>query len=410
MRLPFFFARRYLFHRKQVGAINIISGISMFGVAFATAALLCTLSVFNGFRDLIGGLFTRFDPEIEIVPSKGKFANSDDLRLKTVAGFPEVEATSCCLEDYALILFRGCPTVITLKGVDDSYDRVTGIRSILYGEGNYRLSEAGQDYGIPGIGLASLMGTTDYGTLEICAPRKGERVNLANPTESFNIGQVKSPNVCFDVNQRKYDESFMLSSLSFAERLFEQPGKVTGMEVNLRPEADLQAVKKRMAATLGEDYRVLDRLEQQQEMFNVMKIEKLMAYLFLTFILLIACFNIVGSVSMLIIDKRGDVETLRHLGASRRLVFRIFLYEGRLIALFGALIGTVIGLGLCFLQQAFGFLKLGQSAGSFIVEAYPVSVHFFDVLLVLLTVVVVGFISVWWPVRYLTQRFLDEDA
>lgn len=407
MRLPFFFARRYLFHRKRVGAINIISGISVVGVAFATAALLCTLSVFNGFRDLIGGLFTHFDPEIEIVPSKGKFASGADPRLAEIVSFPEVEASSRCIEDYALILFRGRPTVITLKGADEGYDRVTGIRSILYGEGEYCLSRTGVDYGIPGIGLASQMGTTNYGELEICAPRKGERVNLSNPGESFNVGQVVSANVCFDVNQRKYDENYMLTSLAFAERLFEQEGKITSLEIKLRQGCDLERVKRKMAERLGEDYRVLDRFEQQQETFNVMKIEKLMAYIFLTFILLIACFNIVGSVSMLIIDKREDVVTLRHLGASDRLIFRIFLYEGRLIAFVGAVLGTLLGLALCLLQQNYGILKLGSSAGSFIIEAYPVSVHAGDVFLVLATVIVVGFISVWWPVRYLSRRFLN---
>lgn len=406
LNLPLFFARRYLFSKKKVGAINIISGISVLGVAFGTAALLCTLSVFNGFRDLIGSLFTTFDPQIEVVSAKGKFCAADDPKLAAICAFPEVEASSKSMEDHALILFRGRPTVITLKGVDDGFERVTGIRSILYGTGQYRLHQANLNYGIPGIGLAAQMGGIDYGELEICAPRKGERVNLANPTESFNTGDLTSPKICFDVNQRKYDENYMLCSLSFAQTLFEQQGLITGLEIKLRPGVDVESVERRMQETVGSDFKVLNQLEQQQEIYNVMNIEKMVAYLFLTFILLIACFNIIGSVSMLIIDKRDDVVTLRHLGASDSLIFRIFLYEGRFIALIGALLGTVIGLGLCWLQQAFGILKLGSSSGSFIVDAYPVSIHAFDVVLVVVTVIACGFVSVWWPVKYLSRKFL----
>lgn len=403
---PMFMARRYLFSRKKVGAINIISGISVLGVAFGTAALLCTLSVFNGFRDLIGTLYTAIDPQIQVQPAKGKSAPSDDAVLAGIARHGEVEAASFCYEDHALILFRGRPTVITLKGVDDQYDKVTGIRSILYGEGSYKLHNAGISYGIPGIGLAAQMRGIDFGTLQICAPRKGEKVNLVNPAESFNADDLVASGVCFDVNQRKYDENYMITSLDFTQNLFEKPGLITSLELKLKPGADLDAVKKELQKMAGDNYKVLDQIEQQEEIFKVMNIEKMMAYLFLTFILLVACFNIIGSVSMLIIDKRNDVETLRHLGASEHTIFRIFLYEGRFIALIGAVIGLLFGLLLCFLQQQFGLLKLGESSGNFIIDAYPVSIHAFDVLLVFVTVIVVGFVSVWYPVKYLSRRFL----
>lgn len=405
-RVPLFMALRYLFSRKRVGAANIISVISVAGVAFGTAALLCTLSVFNGFHDLIGGLFTTFDPQLVVQPAKGKFAAADDPVLTRIAAMPEVEATSATLEDNALILFRGRPVVIMLKGVDDRYDRVTGIRSILYGDGTYRLRTADVSYGIPGIGLASAMGGVDYGTLQICAPRKGEQVNLVNPIESFNADDLTSPGICFDVNQRKYDENYMLCPLVFAQQLFEQDGRITALEVKLRPAVDTEAVKARMQAVAGDEFKVLDRLEQQPDVFNVMKIEKLVAYLFLTFILLVACFNIIGSVSMLIIDKRSDMQTIRHLGGSQQLIFRVFLYEGRCIAMLGAVIGLALGLLLCWLQQTFGIIRLGGASGDFIIDAYPVSVHAADVLLVCVTVVAVGFVSVWFPVRYLVRRLL----
>lgn len=405
-RLPWFFAWRYLFSRKRIGAINIISGISVLGVAFGTAALVCTLSVFNGFSDLIGSLYTAIDPELVVTPAKGKMMAADDPALEQVRARKDVEASAFTLTDHALILFSGHPQVITLKGVDDHYDRVTGIRGILYGTGSYRLHEGRVDYGIPSIGLASVMGGIDYGKLEICAPRKGERVNLVHPAESFNAADLVSPQVCFDVKQNKYDADYMITSLDFAQRLFEQQGCVTALELKLKPGTRTEAVKEELRAELGDRFKVLDRMEQQEEVFGVMRIEKAIAYLFLTFILLIATFNIIGSLSMLIIDKRNDVVTLRHLGASDTMLFRIFLYEGRLITLTGALIGVLVGYLLCFLQQQFGWVRLGSSAGNFIVDAYPVSIHAADLLLVSVTVIVVGFASIWYPVRYLTRRFL----
>ncbi len=405
-RFPLFMAGRYLFSRKRVGAINIISGISVLGVAFGTAALICALSVFNGFRDLIGSLYTAFDPPIEVVPAQGKFAAADDPVLTQIMKHPQVEAASTCMEDNALILFKGRPIVITLKGVDDRFDQVTGIRSILYGNGSYQLHQAGVNYGIPGIGLAAAMGSIDYGTIQVCAPRKGERINMANPLESLNADNLSAPGVCFDVRQRKYDETYLITSLSFAQQLFEQQNCITAVELKLKPDANIQQVKEELRTIAGKRFQVLDQLEQQQEMFNVMNIEKMVTYLFLTFILLIACFNIIGSVSILIIDKRQDVETLRHMGASDKLIFRIFLYEGRIIATLGAVMGILLGLGLCWIQQTFGLVKLGSSSGNFIVEAYPVSIHLTDVPLILFTVILVGFICVWYPVKYLSRRYL----
>ena len=405
-RLPLFMACRYLFSRKQTKVINLISGISVAGVAFGTAALLCTISVFNGFHDLIGSLYTAFDPEVKVVPAKGKYAAADDPRLKQLSSLPEVETASCSYTDNALILFRGHPTVITLKGVDTKFEQVTGIRSILYGTGAFRLEDADVSYGIPGIGLAQLIGTLNYGSLEICAPRQGERINLVNPAETFNAESLTSTGLCFNVSQRQYDESYMIAPLAFAQRLFEHEGCLTSLEIKLRPGTDAEDALRKMRAIAGNDFKVMDRAEQQGDTFNVMQIEKAMAFLFLSFILLVACFNIVGTVSMLLIDKRGDVSTLRSLGASERLIFRIFLYEGRLIALLGGAIGTGLGLLLCQAQQTFGLLRLDAQGGNFIIDAYPVSVYPSDVVLVFVTVVVVGSLCVWPSVKYLTRHFL----
>ena len=405
--LPFFVARRYLFSRKRISAINLVSAISVVGVAFGTAALLCTLSVFNGFHDLIGSLYTAFDPEVKIVAAKGKSFAANDPALEAVRRLPEVEAVSASYTDNALILFRGNPQVITLKGVDDHFERVTGIRSILYPEnGTYQLESAGLSYGIPGIGLASMMGSVDYGSIQICAPTRGERINLANPAASFNAEDLYSSGVCFAVSQKQYDEAYMIAPLAFAQRLFEHEGTLTSLELKLKPSADPEQALRRIRQTLGSGFKALNRAEQQEDTFNVMNIEKTMAYFFLTFILLVACFNIVGTVSMLMIDKRADVVTLRSLGADEGLIFRIFLCEGSMISFLGAVAGTLLGLLICYLQQTFGLLSLGGSSGNFIIDAYPVSIHPSDVVIVFFTVLIVGFLAVLYPVKYLTRRFL----
>lgn len=406
MRLTLLMARRYLFSRKRVGAINIISIIATLGVAFGTAALVCTLCVFNGFRDLIGTLYTAIDPQVKVVPVMGKLCAADDPALTRIKTLPDVAASAATYEDNALILFRGRPTVITLKGVDGSYDKVTDIRHILYGNGGWVTERGGLNYGIPGIGLASQMGGLNYGSLQICAPRKGERINLLNPAESFNTGDLTSAGVCFQVNQSKYDASYMLTSLGFAQDLFEQPGLLTALEVKLKAGASVEHFKDEVAR-LGEGrYKALDRLEQQEDYFAMSNIERLTAYIFLTFILFIVCFNVISSVLMLLIDKRDDLQTLRALGMTDRGIMRVFLIEGWLICLLGAVIGLVLGLTLCWLQQAFGFIKLSGDTGSFIIDAYPVSIHPMTVPLVLVTVLVAGIVCVWWPVSRLGRRYL----
>lgn len=408
MNFPFYIARRYLLSKKSHNAINLISGISVGGVALATIAMVCVLSVFNGFRDLVASLFTAFDPQIKVVPAMGKTAAADDPALQRIRQWPGVEAASECVEDHALALYADRQIMITLKGVDDTFDRTSDIRHILYGDGEYRLHAANLSYGIPGIQLAAQMGdgVTYTRPLIICAPRQGEQLNMMNPTESFRIDSVYSPGVVFSVNQKKYDANYLITSIEFARKLFERQGLITSLELRLHEGVNVSHAVSELQQIAGKRFRVLNRYAQQEDVFKIMNIEKVMAYLFLTFILLIACFNIVGSLSMLIIDKKDDVQTLRNLGADNRQIRQIFLFEGRLISLTGAVIGVVLGLLLCWSQQTFGWLRLGDSSGNFIIDAYPVSVHAVDVLLIFATVILVGFLTVWYPVRYLSRRLL----
>lgn len=401
MRFAFYIARRYLFSKKSTNAINIISGISVVGVAVATMALVVTLSVFNGFHDLVANLFTSFDPQIQVVPAKGKTAPADDPVLDSIRRLPQVDVATECVEDRALALYDGRQAMITLKGVDDNFTELTHIRDILYGNGDFALSAANLQYGTVGIRLAETLGMSANwgGFLKIYAPKREGQLDMGNPMDGFVEDSLISPGVVFMVKQAKYDKGHVIAPIAFARNLFGQQGMLSSLELRLKSGSDLDAVKAEMKRIAGNKYKVLDRFEQQEDTFKIMKVEKLIAYIFLTFILVVACFNIIGSLSMLIIDKKDDVETLRNLGADDRLISRIFLIEGRLISFIGAVVGIGVGLLLCWLQQAYGFVSLGQSSGSFIVEAYPVSVHPEDIAVIFVTVIAVGWVAVWYPVK-----------
>ncbi len=408
MNLALFIARRYLFSKKSTHAINIISAISVVGVAVATTALVVTLSVFNGFHDLVASFFTQMDPQLKIVPLRGKTLQAADPLLASVRRLPEVAVATECLEDQALAVYGDRQMMIRLKGVSDNFDSLTHVREVLEGDGTFELHAADLHYGIPGLGVAYQLGLGyDYQQpLHIYAPRRQGQLNLANPTEGFVEDELYSPGVVFCIKQAKYDSHYVLTSIGFVRRLFDREGQLSSLELRLKPGSDFEAVKRRITEMAAGRWRVLDRYEQQDDTFRIMKVEKLMAFIFLTFILIVACFNIIGSLSMLIIDKRADVVTLRSLGASDRLVSRIFLFEGRLIAVIGAVVGIVVGLLLCWLQQQYGLVRLGDSEGSFVVDAYPVSVHPWDVAVVFFTVLAASFVSVWYPVRYFTRRLL----
>lgn len=408
MNFPFFVARRYLFSKKSTHAINVISVISMIGVAVATMALVIVLSVFNGFHDLVASLFTNFDPQIEIVPTSGKTAPCDDPILTKVQKLPEIEVATECLEDMALAIYGDNQQMVKIKGVDDNFSALTHIDDILVGDGQFALHAGNLEYGTPGIRLAQDMGLgarwNDY--MHIYAPRREGQLDMADPSDGFVVDSLLASGVVFCVKQAKYDKNYILTSITFARNLFGQQGMLSSLELRLKTGSNFDAVKKEIAEICGNKYDVRDRFEQQEDTFRIMQIEKMIAYIFLTFILVVACFNIIGSLSMLIIDKKDDVVTLRNLGASDKQVVSIFLFEGRMISAIGAIIGIVFGLLLCWLQQQYGLVRMGGSDGSFVVNSYPVSVHYMDVLVIFITVLAVGWLSVWYPVRALSKRLL----
>jgi lipoprotein-releasing system permease protein len=413
VNLSFYIAKRYLFSKKSHNAINVISGVSVCGVALATLALVCTLSVFNGFQDLVATFFTAFDPELKITATSGKVFDNQDVRIQKLRDFSEIAVFSESLEDNAMVQYNGKQAMVVIKGVEDNFSQLTAIDSILYGRGEMVLYDEIVDYAIPGVELTSILGTgiRFLDPLEVYAPKRGSQINVANPASSFNVSYLHSSGLVFAVNQQKYDASYIITSLKFARDLFQYDTEVSSVELKLNEGVDTDVFAHKIGGLLGNDFVVQNRFEQQADTFRIMQVEKLISYVFLTFILLVACFNVIGSLSMLIIEKKNDVVTLRALGADDQLISRIFLFEGCLISFLGALVGVVLGLTLCLVQQEFGILTLGSgaNAGAFVVDAYPVSVHWQDVLLILVTVLVIGFLSVLYPVKFFSRRLLEKN-
>ncbi len=404
MNLSLHIAKRYLFSKKSHNAINLISLIAVAGVAVATMAMVCTMSIFNGFQDMVGQMFSSFDPELKITPVKGKVFDLQAEEINQLRKMPEIEVLSETLEDNVLVRSNDRQVPAILKGVSDNYSNLTDMEGILL-DGDFKLSDEVNDYGILGIGLAYQLGL-NFGhiyPIEIYAPKRNAKVNLANPSSSFRQEYVYLGGI-FSINQAAYDDNLILVPLPLAKLLFDYENEVTAIELKLRKDVNINKTRDRIQTLLGNGYKVKNRYEQQESSFKMMNIEKWISFLILSFILLIAVFNTIGSLSMMIIEKQQDVIILRNLGATDQLISRIFLFEGWMISIVGAIIGIITGLLLCFSQQHFGLLKMGS--GNFIVNAYPVKISFTDSAFIFVTVLTLGFLATLYPVKNLTNKWL----
>lgn len=407
MNLPFYIARRYLFSKKSHNAINIISMVCVCGVVVATIAVVCALSVYNGFNDLVAGMFSSFDPELKISPRTGKVFDPTTAEFQKVKQLPDIAWFGEVLQDNALVRYHDRQDIAVIKGVDENFNHLTLIDSILI-DGSFILKDEVADYATLGVGLSAKLGAKPgfASPLEIYVPKRDEKVNLSNPASSFNQEYAYIGGV-FLINQQVYDEGYMILPISLVRQLLKYDKEVSSIELKLADGVDISSAKKQIKALLGDRFIVQDRYEQQEASFKMMQVEKWMTFLILSFILAIALFNVVGSLSMLMIEKKDDVRTLQNMGADDKLVRRIFLFEGWMISGFGAVIGIVIGLVLCLLQQHFGFIKLGQTAGAFIIDAYPVRVVFTDLLVAFITVAAIGLMAAWYPVHYLGKKWFN---
>ena len=390
MHLPLHIALRYLRSKKSHSAVNIISIVSVCGVIVATAAIVCVLSVFNGFSKLIHSKLSMLDADIAITATLGKtIADADSVAAvaRDVAG---VEMALPVVEDNALAMFFNYQMPVTLKGVPDGYDSLTNIRSTII-DGKYLLDDGISQYSVIAIGPAlSLNVRPDYlKMVSLYTPRRRGNINLANPATALRSDSVFVSGV-FQIEQNKYDRSTMFVSIEMARRLFDYTTQATAVELRLAPGANEPAVMAALTDALGEQYVVKNRLMQQAEAFRMVNIEKWVTFLLLGFILVIATFNVIGALSLLIIEKTDSIDTFRNLGASNKLISRIFVMEGWVISFTGTVLGIALGLLLCLLQEHFGLIEMQGNAATLIITAYPVAVQWTDVLVVLALSVAVG--------------------
>lgn len=406
MRPELHIAWRYLFSKKGHNAINIVSGVSAAAVGVVTAAMVCVLSVMNGFGALVEQMFSEFDPEIRITAAEGKSFQLDTLPVQQALALPFVQATSEVVEEMALVRYKDHQQPARVMGVDSVFQQITHIDTIIT-DGYFSVFDGAFDRCVMGRGLATQIGVNAHfvGAVHLYAPKRLERVNMLRPDEVF-LHEKAFMAGTFAVNQTSYDDQLLLVSLPLARRLFQYDTlTVTALELQLDPKGHFSArqMKAQLRECLGEGYVVADRYEQQSDFFRILKIEKLLTALLLAFILLIACFNVIGSLSMLIIDKQDDICILRHLGATPQIIRRIFLCEGWFIIVLGAVFGLVIGLTICLLQQHLGLLKLG-SGTDYVISAYPVLVQAVDVLAVAVIVLGMGFLAAWYATRTLRSK------
>jgi len=404
VRVEGIIAWRYLFSKKSHNAINIVSGVSAAGVMVATAALICVLSVMNGFSNVVEQMFSQFDPQLRIEAKEGKFFRLDTPDMQAVKDLESVRIFSPTIEETALVQYEDHQVPALLKGVSDHFQELTQIDSIIH-DGYYSVYDGAFERCVLGRGLAARIGINPHfvGGMKVYAPKRKGRVNLMRPDQSLNKASTFIAGT-FAVDQLKYDDQLMIVSLDFARQLFDYSAdEATAVEVALSDGANLKKVKKQLRQTLGDDFVVMDRYEQQADFFRISKIEKMLSLLLLAFILLIATFNIIGSLSMLMIDKQDDCRTLSNMGATPAMIRRIFLYEGWLISTLGAAIGLVVGLIVCLLQEHFGLLKLGDGT-DYVLSAYPVDVQVLDTAVVAIIVLAIGYVSAYIPTRQIVKK------
>ena len=410
MSLPLRIAWRYLMSKKGHQAVNVISIVAVCGIVVATAALICVLSVFNGFRGLIMGKLAMLDPEVAITATMGKTINNADSIIDAVSGIPGVERAIPVIEDQALAMYAQLQMPVRLKGVPDDYNTMNQIDSVIV-DGQWKLRDQVSRYAVAGAGPAvRLCVRPDFiGMVRLYAPQRQGHVNIANPMGAFRQDSLFVSGI-FQLQQNNYDADLIYVPLDMARDLFDYETEATQVEVKLAAGANEQQAMRAITQALGDGYLVKNRLMQQSEAYRLVNIEKWMAFLLLAFILIIATFNVISTLSLLIIEKDDSIATLRALGANDRQISRIFVLQGWLITLVGAITGVVIGLILCLCQQRFGWLHLRGDPANMIIDAYPVEVQWTDVLVTLALVAAVGLLTSMVTALIMRRRLRNRES
>jgi lipoprotein-releasing system permease protein len=412
LNFPLYIARRYLVSRKSHNIINIISGISIAGVLICTAALIIVLSVFGGFERLVISLFNAFNPDLAITLNEGKTFDSTIIPEDQLRKIPGVKYLAEVIEENALVKYKDKQYIATIKGVGEDYAKMCGLDTMM-SEGKFVLQEGDRNFAVMGYGVAYYLGANldDYvNPISIYVPRRNASFS-GGFSDAFN-NEVIFPSGFFSV-QQDFDIKYVILPLRFVKKLLEYDKQITGVEIGIVKGADVDQIQRQISQLVGDKFQVKNRYQQQELLYKIMKSEKWAIFLILTFILIIATFNVIGSLSMLILDKKRDIAVLQCLGASQSKVKRIFLAEGLLVSFIGAAGGLILGGITCFLQQKFGFVKLGSPNSTFVVSAYPVHMQVQDFIFVFFTVLLIGAVATWYPVfnirkietHILNQRF-----
>ncbi len=408
MHLPSLFARRYLVSKKSTQAINILSGISVLAMLVGSLGLVMVLSVFNGFEHLVVSLYDKFYPELIVSPVKGKFFNEHTIQYDKLERVKGIKAYSLQLEEKALLRFGDNQYIATVRGVDKNFTKISSIPNAMF-HGQFLLHSNGQRHAVVGAGIEQALGLNydnPFNELSIYIPKKGVSYVL-NPEDAFHRALIK-PSGSFSI-QQEFDVEYVFVPIEFMRTLVNEPNLVSGISISLESEADINLVKKELKKICGDQFAVFDRFEQNKSLYAIMKVEKWVVYAILTFILIVAAFNIIGSLSMLIMEKRKDINILRVMGSDLLSIKKIFLYEGILISFIGCILGFIISIILIVLQQKFGLIEIG--GGTFVVSAYPVKMNTMDFVLVFFTVMGIGIIASWIPMMrkmYSSIRFSFE--
>lgn len=406
MKLSLYISRRYLFAKKSRNAINIISSISVAGVMVGTMALIIILSVFNGLEDMVKQIFGTSDPDLEIRITEGKVFTPDQEKLGVLSTIEGIGKWSVTLEENALLRYDERQYIATVKGVEDDYSAITGLDSVMW-DGEFLLrAENGREHAVVGLGVANNLGIglNFLNPINIYVPKRTGKVRNTDLTNAF-IREWIFPSGIYSVEQ-EFDSKYIFVPLELMRRLLEYDTEISAIEIKFNGLSDVEEIQSEVEELFGQDFTVKNKYQQQEIFYKVMRSERLAIFLILSFILVIASFNIIGSLTMLIIEKENDIGILRSLGANNRLIKRIFIFEGWLISIIGAISGLLLGGLICWLQQHFGLVKL--SGETLIIDTYPVVMKALDFLLVLATVLLIGFWAAWYPVRFMSKRYLSE--
>ena len=403
MRLPLFIANRYLLAKKSHNLINIITWISILGISVGSFALIVVLSAFNGLEKVISSMNSRLTPDLQIAAVKGKTIDLSTFPLDQLKDIQGVDYVVPTITEDALFRANDKQHIGQVKGVGLEYQNLRRLNEIIYGNEGLQLSDGEHDFAVPGAGVAWYLGVNaynPYAMVRVYVPKRGN-ASLMNLENSFN-SDVLTVRSVFSTEQEQ-DEKLVLVPFNWLSELLEYENKASNVELFTAPNADINKVKKSVSAIVGEGFNVKNQQEQQETLYRIMRSEKWAVYVILTFILILATFNVVGSLSMLMIDKRKDTEILKSMGADNRLIQKIFMNEGLLISVAGGIIGLLLGIILVLLQQQFGFVKFG-TGGNYVVEAYPVLLKIKDVLLIFATILVVGCTSAFLTVRHAMRK------